>query len=160
MSKSLLTPEERRAANKLAVHKYRAANRERVAAMNHGYYAKDKAAWKLRSNTWKKNNPARNMFNTVKSRAKREGIPFNLTIDDIVIPEFCPVLGIKLESAIMKGLGPTLASPSLDKLVPSRGYVKGNIAIISNLANMIKSAGTPEQVQAVATWMKLNVPAE
>ena len=86
-----------------------------------------------------------------KYRAKKEGLPFDLKLEDIKVPEFCPVLGIPLISS--KG-GMTDNSPTLDKLIPSLGYVKDNVRVISNRANRIKSDATYEEIQALANWLK------
>lgn len=43
-------------------------------------------------------------------------------------------------------------SPSLDKIVPELGYVKGNIVVVSLRANQIKSDATIEELQAVAKF--------
>jgi hypothetical protein len=95
---------------------------------------------------------ARALFERARYRAARDGLQFNIEIEDIVVPECCPVLGIKLSPVSKKG-GHHF-SPSLDRIVPSLGYVKGNIAVISRLANSIKRDGTPEQVMKVALWYK------
>jgi hypothetical protein len=63
----------------------------------------------------------------------------------------CPVLGIPLfRNRGAKGQGPN--SPSLDRIVPQLGYIKGNVIVMSSLANRIKNDSTPEQVMAVAKW--------
>ena len=55
------------------------------------------------------------------------------------IPDVCPVLGIPLDQD-PKGKGERSDnSPSLDKFIPSLGYVKGNIHIISWRANHLKN---------------------
>lgn len=104
---------------------------------------------------WKNNvratNPAQGMFNAAKRRAKENGLPFNIEIEDIVIPEFCPALGIKLEVQKVI-LGPN--SPSLDKMIPSLGYVKGNVAVISHRANRIKFDATEEELEGILAWMR------
>jgi hypothetical protein len=88
------------------------------------------------------------MWNRSKSRAKANDIKFEIEIEDVIIPEFCPYLGIKLE----KGTGVKCdASPSLDRIVPALGYVKGNVEVISYLANVMKNSSTPEQLRTFCT---------
>jgi len=77
----------------------------------------------------------------IKKRAKRDGTPFNLTIYDIpIIPEYCPILGIKIIANEVSS--PLDSSPSVDRIVPELGYVAGNIRIISNRANRLRQDGT------------------
>lgn len=89
------------------------------------------------------------MLTTARNRAKTKGLPFDLTEDDIDIPVFCPVLGIKLERGV-EGTGRSDASPSLDRIVPERGYVKGNVVVVSNRANRMKNDGSPEELRRLA----------
>jgi hypothetical protein len=96
-------------------------------------------------------NPARWFLARCRARSKQLGLPFNLTKEDIVIPATCPVLGIPL--AVGDRVA-TFNSPSIDRLVPSRGYVKGNVAIISKRANQIKNDATPAELRAVAAWLE------
>ena len=105
------------------------------------------------STKWWKEHPEKKMLSSARSRAKRDNLQFNLTIDDIVIPEFCPVLGMKMERC--KGLGHAKDnSPSLDKITPEKGYVKGNVCIISHKANKIKSNASINDLQKVLDYMK------
>jgi len=93
-----------------------------------------------------------------KYRAKKEGIPFNLTLDDIIIPSHCPILGFPLEHAFGRGRGGGLKnSPSLDRKIPELGYVQGNVGIISHAANCIKSNATLEQLKALVAYMEADV---
>ena len=71
----------------------------------------------------------------VKYRAIINNIPFNLTIEDCIIPTNCPVLGIRLTTNIHSS---NFNSPSIDRLVPELGYIKGNTNIISHRANILK----------------------
>ena len=80
-----------------------------------------------------------------KKRAKQKGINFNITKEDIVIPEFCPYLGIKLEESSNRYLDRSSVA-SLDRIIPELGYIKGNIEVISNLANTMKSNANKEQL--------------
>ena len=84
-----------------------------------------------------------------RARAQKYDLPFSLTAEDIVIPTHCPVLGIPLSHG---GGRMTDASPSLDKVIPALGYVPGNVVVISNLANRIKTNATPWQLMQVAQY--------
>lgn len=84
------------------------------------------------------------MVRNARWRAKRDGVPFDITTDDIEIPTFCPVTGLKLE--ISSGRGGADNSPSLDRLDPAAGYVRGNVTVVSNKANRLKSQLSPEQL--------------
>lgn len=53
-----------------------------------------------------------------KRRAKNFGVPFNLAVDDILIPACCPVLGIPMQFD-----GPREQMPTLDRIIPSFGYM-------------------------------------
>ena len=86
-----------------------------------------------------------------KYRAAAKGIPFDIVNEDLgIMPKVCPILGLP----IMLGQGvQTDNSPSLDRLKPERGYVKGNVHIISLRANVIKSHGTAEEHRRIAEWI-------
>lgn len=84
------------------------------------------------------------MLVAAKTRAKHTGLEFTLEREDIpAIPARCPVLGIPLQ--VQKD-NRADASPSLDRIDNSKGYVPGNVAIISLRANRIKSDATPEEI--------------
>lgn len=87
----------------------------------------------------------RAMLYSATSRAKRLGLPFDITIEDILIPDVCPYLGIEM----IKGVGKlSRTSPTLDRINPELGYVKGNIQVISYKANAMKQdCGTAELIR-------------
>lgn len=89
-----------------------------------------------------------------KQRAASVGVPFDLTIEDIVIPERCPVLGTPLVRGKAKASD---QSPSIDRLDPTRGYVRGNIAVISWRANRIKNDGSADEHEAVARFIRTHL---
>jgi hypothetical protein len=97
------------------------------------------------------NNPIPTMLGRAKQRAKRLGVPFDLSREDVAIPENCPALGLKL--AVGYGRSGS-ASPSLDRIDPSKGYVKGNVAVISQRANQIKNDATAVELRAVLSWLE------
>jgi len=92
------------------------------------------------------------MLINAKDRAVKAGIPFNLTEGDIEIPDCCPALGIPLVAGSSRG--GTDASPSLDRIKPELGYVRGNVRVISGRANRIKSNAAASELEAVARWLK------
>ena len=94
------------------------------------------------------------MLLRARCRAKRKGWDFNLTIEDVAIPARCPVLGIPL--AVNQGYGASAGSPSLDRIDSSRGYVKGNVAVVSHRANNLKGDGTVAEMRLVAKYMEAN----
>jgi hypothetical protein len=91
------------------------------------------------------------MIQNARSRAKVSEVPFTITVRDVVIPSHCPILGIPLFP--MKGKkGGGDNSPSLDRIEPERGYVPGNIIVISNRANRLKSDATIEELRSIASF--------
>ena len=87
------------------------------------------------------------MLASARWRARRDGVPFDLTLDDIKVPRWCPYLGIP----IFVGDGrPVDNSPSLDRLDPELGYVRGNVIVVSFRANHIKSDATSGELERIA----------
>src|SRR5678815_1553277 len=95
----------------------------------------------------RKKNPASYIYRNVKNRAHYNKIPFDLTPADIVIPTHCPILGFELTAP---GSGQCGRSPSVDRLIPELGYVRGNIAIISLKANQLKNNATAAELERIA----------
>lgn len=120
------------------------------------YYLANKDKIRIRSkiirDNLKRNSPEIIMFRAAKARAKKRGLKFNIGISDIIIPERCPVLGIKLEFAIGRNHQEDF-SPTLDRFDNNLGYIKGNVQVISSKANRIKTDATAEEVRKVADWM-------
>lgn len=103
---------------------------------------------------WQKRNPLKRLVHNARCRAKRIGVPFTITENDVNIPKICPVLGIKLSKAKGK---PGANSPSIDRVIPAKGYVPDNIRVISHRANTIKTNATVDEILAVAEYMKREV---
>lgn len=93
------------------------------------------------------------MWRRCKSRAKARGIEFNISKEDIEIPDICPILRMPL--VVHRGKpGSYNDSPSLDRKNPNKGYIKGNVWVISSLANVMKNNATEEQLNLFADWVK------
>jgi len=114
-------------------------------------YPRNGARKRDNSLEWKKRNPEKVMLATAKKRAEAMGVPFDLELEDIVIPERCPILGHKLQRS--EGL-PGPCSPSLDRIIPAKGYVKGNIQVISHRANWLKRDGTLEELRKIVSVLE------
>jgi hypothetical protein len=88
-----------------------------------------------------------------KKRALKKGVPFDLSSAYVlsILTDTCPVFGTEFK---WMGNGKIIPeSPSLDRIIPSLGYVEGNVVIISTKANNIKSAYGSKELYKVADWL-------
>lgn len=83
------------------------------------------------------------LLKQAKRRSVEKSLEFNLVLEDIVIPELCPIMGTKLQ--YIPG-GYSDYSPSIDRIDSSKGYTKDNIQVISSIANRMKWNATKEQL--------------
>jgi hypothetical protein len=91
------------------------------------------------------------MLHSAKVRARKKNLPFNLELEDIVIPDVCPVLGMPLKTGTRKD---HWNAPTIDRIFLDEGYVKGNIVIISWRANFIRGNATLEELEKVLAYSK------
>jgi hypothetical protein len=99
--------------------------------------------------------PKKTIFLIKKHNATVRGIPFNLVFSTFNFPTHCPILGLELDYSRGKTKGVSRkSSPSFDRIDPTKGYIEGNVILISNFANQIKSDATPEQILAVGNYYK------
>lgn len=100
---------------------------------------------------YRHDNPIHYLLIQAKYRAKKRGVEFDINLSDIEIPKYCPVFGLKLETT--KGRRKD-NSYSLDRLDNKKGYVKGNVRVISWKANQYKGNMTIEEVEKLLNYMK------
>lgn len=86
------------------------------------------------------------LFERAKERARRRGLPFDLSPRDVLLPSVCPVLGVTLRIGARR----SSSSPSLDRIDPRLGYVAGNVRVISDRANKLKGGRQLVDLQALA----------
>lgn len=91
------------------------------------------------------------MFHNAQHRAKKKGIPFTISMNDIIIPETCPLLGIPLVSTNDKR---DPRNPSLDQKVPGKGYTPDNIWVVSSRANWIKCDASLQELELLVENLK------
>lgn len=94
----------------------------------------------------------RSKFIIKQSNTKRAGIEFTINFGDLKFPEYCPVFNIKLDY-FAKGK-PQDNSPSFDRIDNSKGYIKGNVVIISNKANRLKSNSNLEDLKKIINYIE------
>ena len=98
-----------------------------------------------------------NLVSDAKRRAKDKNVPFDIDLDYVrsiagenaELASRCPVFGTPLEWSCQRGNGHNHLpnSPSLDRIVPERGYVKDNLWIISHRANTIKNDASHDELK-------------
>jgi hypothetical protein len=97
------------------------------------------------------------IYHTAKIRAKVKNLQFNISVTDIKIPDNCPILGIplsKLWGNVTQDSKNRFDKPSLDRIDSAKGYVVGNVEVLSYRANMIKGDGTIEEHLKIAAFLK------
>lgn len=141
---------------KLASAKYKEAHRDeiRIKAMeynNRPEVIERKANWYRNKEATKPiEEKLKETLARVKNRAKLKAVPFNLTLEDLenAYTLTCPILGIELNWYNPRNEGGRAEdTPALDRIDPKKGYVKGNVAFISTLANMMKSSASRKQIE-------------
>jgi hypothetical protein len=136
----------------------------------HEYYLRNKDHICALTKKWAKDNPDKRrtigrkyaykhpeqiLFNSAKQRAIRFKLEFNLELSDIIIPERCPLLEIPIlyfkdKHGKNKKYKYEPGAPSVDRIDNTKGYVKGNIWVISRLANNMKSSASEKYLKIFA----------
>lgn len=122
--------------NRAEVKKYREANKAKVYLSKKRYVEANKEKVNAFFRQYGRDNYKKKMFMAARARAKKKGLEFNITLEDIVIPSVCPYLGVPLLGANSRQ---NRNSPSLDRIDSQLGYIKGNVRVISWLANTMKN---------------------
>ena len=126
-----------------------------AAKLANNWHKKNREHHNKKMGVWRDKNkiekPGNYLWAIAKRRAKEDGTPFTIKKEDVVVPEFCPVFGVKLE--FTKGAYSPNA-PSVDCFVPNDGYTKENIHVISHKANTMKSNATLTELKQLVAWME------
>jgi hypothetical protein len=100
--------------------------------------------------TRRQRRPAAYLFNIAKQRCKRTGTEFTITVHDIHVPEICPLLGVALDPYAES----VDVHPSLDRIDPKKGYIPGNVWVVSHRANRIKSDANFDELIRIGLRLK------
>lgn len=126
----------------------RAWRKERMAT-DPQYRARENARAAATQRAARRRDPKRFMLVRAKVRAAAVGVPFSLTVDDFDIPSKCPIFGKRLRVADGK---PDDWSPELDRIIPRRGYVAGNVIVVSRRANKMKQDASVNELRLLAAF--------
>ena len=148
--------EEHRAKRRLYQKLLRDRDQENLNNIAKASYQRNKEK-RLESRRIKhERSPWTTMFQTAKRTAKKNNIPFNISVEylESIFPadRRCPVFGF--EFTISKQKESRDKSPSLDKIIPELGYVEGNVTIVSLKANRMKNNGSIEDLLKVLNYYK------
>jgi len=125
---------------------YQENNKEKIKEW-HKKNHKEKYTTEKRRKKYRKNIQSE-IYNHAKQRARLKNISFTITLEDVIIPNNCPVFGIPLDHR------DRLHAPTLDRIINELGYVKGNVQVISAKANRLKNNGTIEEFEQIIRYMK------
>jgi predicted DNA-binding protein YlxM (UPF0122 family) len=99
----------------------------------------------------KAKNPQRRLLSALKTRASQKGLEFDLTESDLEMPNRCPVLGIPIR--FNNGTNGD-DSISVDRIDNTKGYVRGNVIIVSRRANCLKNSATLDELERIYLFYK------
>lgn len=127
---------------------YRIAHKERSREYMRRRRLQDNETIKAtRRKSWRELDPRKRMLQQSRNRARRKGLDFNLELSDIVIPKECPLLNIPFKVGTRDDYEST---HSLDRIDPSKGYVKGNVWVLTKKANSMKNSASPQELLTFA----------
>lgn len=108
---------------------------------------------KKRQRNWRLANPEKSLLQEARKRARKKSLEFSIDLADVQIPEACPILGIP----IIRNTGGRNASPNsptLDRIDPSKGYIRNNVWVISWRANKLKSDATLKELELLVSALQ------
>lgn len=118
--------------------------KEEQTAYNKAWYEKNKEKVKRASYAWVSAHPEYRLWKQARDSSKQRKLDFDITVEDVIIPEYCPYLGVVLTTENTGGRQDEKVS--LDRIDNTKGYVKGNIQVISSKANFMKRNASIEEL--------------
>ena len=100
---------------------------------------------------WIKADPIRQMLKKARSSANARGLECALTPEDINIPKHCPCCQRELSFNTARWKS---NSYSIDRIDSTKGYIRGNVAVICYRCNMLKSNATADELSMIAKWIR------
>jgi hypothetical protein len=137
---------DKKEKKKLYDIEYRKKNKEKRIEQNKEWYKHSRKVWFI-------NDPQHYLWYVARTRSRKKGTEFTITKEDIIIPEKCPILEIKLT----KGDGYLPNAMSLDRIDNTKGYIPTNVRVISRKANLMKSSLTLEVLEKLIKYIKKEI---
>lgn len=153
VGKAKYTPEQRKVNRAASIARWKAKNPD----YDKQYYRREadrhKANGAMNYRRVKDSEPWVLLYRASKERAKTKGWEHNITPEYLqsIWPTHCPVFGLEL--SVCRGGKPHDASPTIDRHDSNKGYVIGNVNIVSYKANVIKNNGTAEEHRLIAEYI-------
>lgn len=122
---------------------YRKKNEEKISNKNRKWYESSR---KVKFTE----DPQHYLWYVARTRSRQKGTEFTITKKDVIIPDICPILEIPLT----KGDGYLPNSMSLDRVDNTKGYIPGNVRVISRKANLMKSSLTLDVLEKLIKYIK------
>jgi len=145
--------------NKEKIKEYNLINKEKIAQTQKNWRLKNIEILNKKSEENYTKNPTNDMFYKAKRRAKKKNIPFNIDKEYLksIYPKdnICPVLNIPFQLGYFnENKKNSDFSPSVDRIIPEKGYVKGNLMIICNIVNRVKNNASFEMLEKIFNFYK------
>ncbi len=129
-------------------------NRDKVLAEKKEYWEQNKAHILERRSEHDRQNPQRVTADCAVQRARAKGMEADSTfLKAMPCPPHCPILGTPIAFSRKTGQRPADNTASFDRLDSTKGYIPGNVQVISRRANTMKSDATPEELLKFADWI-------
>jgi len=122
---------------------YRKKNKEKRSEQNKDWYQSYR---KIKFT----NDPQHYLWYVARTRSRQNGAEFTIIKEDIIIPKICPILGLEL----VKGNGYLPNAMSLDRVDNEKGYITGNVRVISRKANIMKADLTIDLLEKIINYIK------
>lgn len=115
--------------------------------------AEMKTRWKEENQMGSFEKKLTRLLELARDRAKKRGFEFSISAEDFIPTQFCPLLGIPFDFS-KRGKGAADNSPTIDRIDSSKGYVPGNVWVISHRANRMKSDATIQELEMIVINIK------
>lgn len=128
------------------IRAWQISNPDKRKATLKRHYENNKSSLKIAQQKYRRDRPQKYLYSLAKRRAAKLGREFSIELADIIVPSECPLLNIPINSYSEH----QDFRPSVDRIDSSKGYVKGNVQVISFKANRLKNNSCGDELLCLA----------